>query len=818
MTRCPEPGCPGTLTPAGFCRVSGERVDSTVGRHASMSASATVPSDPWDVLLPQESTDPTLLPEIRRRAGTPVGDAPDVLSGTVLGDQYELVGPLGHGGVGQIYLARDRRVERDVVVKYLRPEQVGNLRNAMDEERRTLRDLHHDGILDVINFGKHEGVGDYLVLPYLTGPNLEEVRALAQRRPAAFGDARFQEFVLAYGIRALSALAYLHAPEHNKVYGDLKPQNLMHEHATLMVIDVGSIRAEGAPGVTTDRFRAPDVPQETGETTSRDDLYSLGETLRSICGLGDKTQDLQEIGALDPLPPEGAAGGTTAGPASALRADVAMRMTAPAPKDLGLVSLARVLHRATRARRADRFATAQEMDYQLRGVFRELRSLRTGLETFEPSPLFWQSPHALAGALGTASALPRAAEQPAGGAPPAHLCAPPSSAEVAQHLPVPRPDPQDANYSALSRLSDDDPASLLQRTDDWDDSPEIFLLRCRLRMRVALRARQQAADDATGGPAAAPGPGIPDLAEAEGELAQAEAAIGPEHAPHDWRLDWHRGLLAVARDDVRAAWGHFDDVYAAIPGEYAPKLALGCCAELLGAWSEAQRFHEAVRVRNPSLGGAAFGVARAWLAREDRAGLPSAIDTLDGGRAPHEKAIDALDAVPQHSPHRTAARVAAVRIAAGMARDARGLDAVLGRLSQLFYGQGLLDEDVGVRVKAEVWEVAQRLVDEGGISPAELRTLAAGAGAARIDFPADERQLRTDLSAFYVRLAHQAARAGGPNGTENAEELLDRAYRVRPLVLRHNGNGPWLGRRIISWLRSITPARPGSRRPRSPSR
>ena len=58
-----------------------------------------------------------------------------------------------------------------------------------------------------------------------------------------------------------------------------------------------------------------------------------------------------------------------------------------------------MLDRATRSERAERFATAHEMEEQLRGVFRELRSLRTGTETFELSPLFLQSSYALDGTL-----------------------------------------------------------------------------------------------------------------------------------------------------------------------------------------------------------------------------------------------------------------------------------------------------------------------------------------------------------------------------------------------------------------------------------
>ncbi|WP_239104253.1 tetratricopeptide repeat protein [Streptomyces sp. SID339] len=349
----------------------------------------------------------------------------------------------------------------------------------------------------------------------------------------------------------------------------------------------------------------------------------------------------------------------------------------------------------------------------------------------------------------------------------------PGPPEVAGRLPVPRPDPDDDHHGELSRLSDDDPEALLQHTGDWRDSPEVHLLRCRLRLRVALRSEDG------------------DLTGAETALALAEDAIGPANGPHDWRLDWHRGLLALARSRVPEARGRFDRVYAAIPGEYAPKLALGYCAEQLGRLHEALTFYEAVRLRNPSLGSAAFGAVRARLAL----GGPDALTD----------AIAALDAVPQHSRHRTAARTAAVRIRVDHARDAEGLGAAVRALGRLFSAHGLTDEPSRVRMKTEVWGAAHRLLGDadgggGAITGAQLRAVAAHADPL-LEFPADVRALRTDLSRFYRVLAHQAARdAPTPDdGIPLAEILLDRAYAVRPFGFLHARFGkdfPWLGKKI----------------------
>lgn len=812
---CPHPGCAGTVTPTGYCLASGERVDPETGLHssplprprpASLRPSrpaphpaaerepsgagessqewivdpgvAAPPPRPARVVLPPEHPDPTVLPEITLldRAdsadGTDSTDTPALSGlplppGTLLAGQYRLVRPLGYGGMGEVCLAHDTKVDdRAVAVKMLHAELAADSYSLLRGERKELVELNHDGFIRVFNYGHHAGVGDFLVLQYVDGLNLEEVRARAHEHPEEFGDERFLEFVLAYGVRILAALAHLHAPERGKVYGDLKPPNVMHDGSTTKLVDVGSVRRAGAPGLTTALYRAPSVGPH-GESQPQDDLFSLGETLRTLCGLGATRHDLADLAALDPLN-------------EAPGADAAGHHATGNHRGLGLVSLARALHRATRTARAGRFATAREMDEQLRGVFRELRSLRTGAETFEPSPLFLQSPYALDGGLGAAPDVSHWAAPPSAPRHPA-----PAPPEVARRLPVPRPDPDDDHHGELSRLSDDDPEALLQHTGDWRDSPEVHLLRCRLRLRLAPR---------TDGGA---------LTGAETALALAEDAIGSAHAPHDWRLDWHRGLLALARSRVPEARGHFDRVYAAIPGEYAPKLALGYCAERLGRLHEALSFYEAVRLRNPSLGSAAFGAVRARLAL----GGPDAL----------RDAIAALDAVPQHSRHRTAARTAAVRIRVDHARDADGLASAVRALAQLFSAHGLTDEQSRLRMKAEVWGAAHRLLGAGSgsgggterggprMTAAELRAVAAHADPL-LEFPAEERDLRTDLSRFYRGLAHQAARdapaADDCTGIPLAEILLDRAYAVRPFGFRHSRFGkdtPWLGKKIRKW-------------------
>ncbi|WP_329167680.1 protein kinase [Streptomyces sp. NBC_01267] len=769
MTPCPHPDCGGLLTPAGFCQRTGRRVDRTAGRHAGTPAPAPAPPGPAPqddthaaltarVVLPgqDKSIDPLALPDVLPAAPVAAPDDDEGLRSLALGPdrmlagQYRVLRQVGYGGMGEVHLAEDTRLEnRPVAIKFLHQHDTdpnselrerGRLNEkVMSSERQQLVALNHPDLIRVFNYGRHEPVGEFLVLEYANGLTLEEVRVRVARDPEAFGGVRFHEFVLGYGIRILQALSHLHE-EKGKVYGDLKPHNVMHCGTGIKIVDVGSIRQEGAEGPTTDRYRAPDVGK-TGATRFQDDLFSLGVTLR----------ELSEA--------------------------------APPAQGLGPESLRRVLDRATRPDRRARFATADEMALQLRGVLRELRSLRTGQESFEPSPLFVQSAHALDGTIGSPPSLHQLAR---GAQAPAALGAvPPEHGEMACGLPVPRTDPDDLNAPRLNRLAEDDPTALLQRTADWDPSAELHLLRCRLHMTRTVAAdgagppcRVHGAGDECAGP----------LCQAYTEVAEARKLIDPRWAPYDWRIDWHRGLLALAGGNIQQADMLFDGIYGAIPGEYAPKIALGYCAEQRQDRPRALKFYDAVRRRNHSFGGAAFGCARVHLAGPGTEGL--------------NEALAALELVPAHSRHLTAARTAVVRIKAARARIDPGpgdeaLKDALHRLGPLFDQHGLTDQRARRRLETELWETVLTRVP-----PRSLAELTAGL-ADRLTAPVNRQQLKELLSQLYRGLADQARRSDLPDSTEIAEALIDRANEVRPLGFRHDRRYPWLGQTHRQRIRDL---------------
>ncbi|UCE02910.1 MAG: protein kinase, partial [Candidatus Latescibacterota bacterium] len=90
-------------------------------------------------------------------------------SGTHLGP-YEILGPLGAGGMGEVYRARDTRLERSVAIKVLPAQLAGDpaRRERFEREARAVAALSHPHVCALFDIGTHEG-SPYLVMEYLEG-------------------------------------------------------------------------------------------------------------------------------------------------------------------------------------------------------------------------------------------------------------------------------------------------------------------------------------------------------------------------------------------------------------------------------------------------------------------------------------------------------------------------------------------------------------------------------------------------------------------------------------------------------------------------
>ncbi|HET7293200.1 MAG TPA: protein kinase, partial [Vicinamibacteria bacterium] len=195
---------------------------------------------------------------------------------------YEILGPLGVGGMGEVYRARDVRLDRSVAIKVLPalyaqdPEQ----RARLEREARAVSRLNHAHICALYDIGHQDGV-DFLVIELLEG------QALAERLKA--GPLPLDQ-VLRYGIEIANALQAAH--REGVVHRDLKPGNVMLTKSGAKLLDFGlakvedteaypaspeSLTAEGLI-VGTFHYMAPEQV-EAKEADARTDVFALGSLL-----------------------------------------------------------------------------------------------------------------------------------------------------------------------------------------------------------------------------------------------------------------------------------------------------------------------------------------------------------------------------------------------------------------------------------------------------------------------------------------------------------------------------------------------------------
>jgi serine/threonine-protein kinase PknG len=294
------------------------------------------------------------------RCGTAFSFEPRLRAGDVVAEQYEVVGCLAHGGLGWIYLARDRNVaDRWVVLKGLLTAGDEEAMAAALAERRFLAEVEHPNIVKIINFVERDGAG-YIVMEYVGGMSLKSL--LATRREANGGraDPLPVAQAIAYVLEVLPALAYLHRSE--LLFCDLKPANVMQTQHSLKLIDLGAVYRIGdtvSPVYGTPGYQAPEIDHAGPSIAS--DLFTVARTLAALC---------VDFGGFQST----------------------LRFTLPPQRDIPLFerydSLYRVLCKGTAPNPDDRFQSADEMADQLYGVLREIVADETGAPVPARSTLF----------------------------------------------------------------------------------------------------------------------------------------------------------------------------------------------------------------------------------------------------------------------------------------------------------------------------------------------------------------------------------------------------------------------------------------------
>jgi eukaryotic-like serine/threonine-protein kinase len=159
-----------------------------------------------------------------------------LISGSRLGP-YEVLSPLGAGGMGEVYKARDTRLERTVAIKVL-PSHMSSseeVRQRFEREAKTISSLSHPHICALYDVGNQDGV-EYLVMEYLEGETLAD-RLLKGPLPA--------EQTLRYGIEIADALDKAH--RQGIVHRDLKPGNVMLTKSGVKLLDFGLAKSFERP-------------------------------------------------------------------------------------------------------------------------------------------------------------------------------------------------------------------------------------------------------------------------------------------------------------------------------------------------------------------------------------------------------------------------------------------------------------------------------------------------------------------------------------------------------------------------------------------
>jgi len=194
--------------------------------------------------------------------------------GTSIGSRYEIVRLLGQGGMGAVYQAHDKELERQVAIKVIRADMAANpeILQRFKQELILARQITHKNVIRIFDLGQADGI-KFITMEYIEGENLQGVlRRKKKLEPAEAAN------ILAQVCRALEA-----AHNEGVIHRDLKPQNIMLDKSgRAYVMDFGIARSMLGAGMTQTGalIGAPDYmspEQAKGQALdARSDLFSVG--------------------------------------------------------------------------------------------------------------------------------------------------------------------------------------------------------------------------------------------------------------------------------------------------------------------------------------------------------------------------------------------------------------------------------------------------------------------------------------------------------------------------------------------------------------
>ena len=208
-----------------------------------------------------------------------------VAGGRLSDGKYTLIRKLGQGGMGAVWLAQDEDSAKQVALKLLPTEMSGNIAAIADLRREVQKTqfLNHENILAIAGLVADEGEPPFIVLEYVDGMNLHDLRSLQPNGLLPYEQARD------YMVQLCLALEYAH--DQQIAHRDIKPANLMiNRQGQLKLADFGiaaslsttvgtltsSVLGAGTPSYMSPQQLQGRRPQAT------DDIYSLGATFYDL--------------------------------------------------------------------------------------------------------------------------------------------------------------------------------------------------------------------------------------------------------------------------------------------------------------------------------------------------------------------------------------------------------------------------------------------------------------------------------------------------------------------------------------------------------
>ncbi len=221
----------------------------------------------------------------------------------ILKDRYKILKQLAQSGMGTIYLAHDEVLNVDIAIKENLYTTEGHSRQFR-QEATILAKLRHPNLPRVIDHFVLAGVGEYLVMDYIDGQDLDE-------RLKSFGGPLPEEEVVRVGAVVSAALEYLHSRTPPVIHRDIKPANIkITPDGHVVLVDFGlakffqqgEMTATGAQGITAGYSPVEQYGQGTHEQS---DIYALGATLYTLLTAKRPPESLERALGSDALLPIG---------------------------------------------------------------------------------------------------------------------------------------------------------------------------------------------------------------------------------------------------------------------------------------------------------------------------------------------------------------------------------------------------------------------------------------------------------------------------------------------------------------------------------